>query len=68
MPKWILTPNDQILDSDLMNSYWIELVPSNEYHIFCQDMFGVDWRIAEFKNKVDAQEYLIGVFYELEDD
>lgn len=55
-----ITPNHQILNSDMINSFWIE--KTNKISVFCKDKNNETWNIAEFSFLEDAQEYLKLVF------
>jgi len=64
--KWHQTANDQIINLDLFESFWIEEI-LNEYihkwHVFGKDKDKVHWRMAECQNYSLAEEYL-SVIYE----
>ncbi len=55
--KWIQTLNDQIINLDNFDSFWIEEIPNGEFHVFGCDKDKNDWRIAEFNSLETAREY-----------
>jgi len=63
---WFKTKNDQVIDLNNMDSFWIEEIPpKNEYHVFAKEdkeEDPIDWRLAEFDNQEEAQVYLRKIY------
>ena len=59
---WFLTNNFQIIDLNRMISFWIEDIEHLEqFRVFCQDQDKIEWRIAEFTQKQQAQQYIFDI-------
>ena len=64
--NWHKTLNNQIIDLNLFESFWVEELPNSEWHVFGKDKYEVDWRLAEFKGNIAAKAYLNCIYGMLE--
>ena len=64
-----LTPNDQIIDLNLMDSFWIEECPGSEFSIFGNDKNNDTWRLMDNIPSIEnAREYLKVIYSLIKED
>jgi hypothetical protein len=57
--KWHRTPNDQLIDLDRFEEFWIEHIETtNYYKVFGKDISEIEWNLMKTGSKEAAHSYL----------
>lgn len=66
MKIWFKTLEEQILDLNTMNSFWVEDVDDGKiYRVMCKAYDQIEWTIAYLDNDKQASDYLKKIYVKL---